>query len=285
MKLLRQLLLVSRPISLPNTAFPFAAGYLVVSQSADSMFWLGTLFFLLPYNLVMYGVNDVFDYESDILNPRKGGVEGALSAKRLHKPILIAAAMTSLPPFVLLLLAGNARAALILSAIMFFVLAYSVPYLRFKERPFLDSITSSLHFVGPLIYALALTEFPSGVWPLIVAFFMWGMASHAFGAVQDVVPDREGGISSIATVLGAKATVRFSFSLYVLSSLLLLVYGWPTALCCLVGLLYATNIAKYLNVSDAESPQTNTAWRRFIYLNLFAGFCVTILLITQFYSK
>ena len=29
--------------------------------------------------------------------------------------------------------------------------------------------------------------------------------SHAFGAVQDVVPDREGGIASIATVLGARA--------------------------------------------------------------------------------
>ncbi len=29
---------------------------------------------------VMYGVNDIFDYESDIKNPRKGGLEGSLVA-------------------------------------------------------------------------------------------------------------------------------------------------------------------------------------------------------------
>ena len=36
------------------------------------------------------------------------------------------------------------------------------------------------------------------------------MATHAFGAVQDVVPDREAGIASIATAFGARATVRLA---------------------------------------------------------------------------
>ena len=34
--------------------------------------------------------------------------------------------------------------------------AYSAPVLRFKERPVLDSFTSAMHFVGPLLYALVL---------------------------------------------------------------------------------------------------------------------------------
>ena len=42
------------------------------------------------------------------------------------------------------------------------------------------------------------------------AYFLWGAASHAFGAVQDVVADREAGIGSVATVIGARATVRLS---------------------------------------------------------------------------
>lgn len=282
MQILRQLFLVSRPISWPNTAFPFAAGYLVMQQSIDIRFVLGTLFFLIPYNLVMYGVNDVFDYESDIRNPRKGGIEGAVSAKRLHKPILIASAFTSIPLLIALLLLGTWTANITLLAVMFFVLAYSVPKLRFKERPFVDSATSSIHFVGPLVYALVLTGFTAAAIPLLAAFFLWGMASHAFGAVQDIIPDREGKLHSIATELGAARTVRFSLILYTLSGLLLLAYGWPAALYSLVAGLYVANIWRYRSVSDRKSEQTNVAWRRFIYLNLFAGFAATMLLIMLF---
>jgi 4-hydroxybenzoate polyprenyltransferase len=31
----------------------------------------------LPFNLLIYGVNDIFDQETDALNSRKGGLEGA----------------------------------------------------------------------------------------------------------------------------------------------------------------------------------------------------------------
>lgn len=79
--------------------------------------------------------------------------------------------------------------------LIFFVLAYSVKGLRFKEVLLLDSVTSSIHFVGPMIYALLLTGFSSEYLPLITAFFLWGAASHAFGAVQDIIPDREGGLA------------------------------------------------------------------------------------------
>ena len=53
----------------------------------------------------------------------------------------------------------------------------------------LDSVTSALHFAGPLLYALVLVESDLGdrsVWPILVAFLLWGMGSHAFGAVQDM---------------------------------------------------------------------------------------------------
>ena len=79
--MIKELLLTSRPISWVNTAYPFAAAYLLAGGGIDWKFVVGTLFFLIPYNLLMYGVNDVFDYESDLRNPRKGGVEGALLAK------------------------------------------------------------------------------------------------------------------------------------------------------------------------------------------------------------
>ncbi len=73
--MLRTLLLSSRPLSWVNTAYPFAAAYLLAEERIDVPWVVGTLYFLIPYNLAMYGINDVFDYESDLRNPRKGGVE------------------------------------------------------------------------------------------------------------------------------------------------------------------------------------------------------------------
>ncbi len=75
MRVLRGILAASRPISWVNTAFPYGLAYLLVGNGLDWLFWVGVIFFLIPYNIAMYGINDVFDYESDILNPRKGGVE------------------------------------------------------------------------------------------------------------------------------------------------------------------------------------------------------------------
>ena len=85
------LVLSSRPISWINTAFPFAAAYLLAAGRVDAALVVGTIFFLIPYNFAMYGVNDVFDYASDLANPRKGGVEGALLDPRHHRTVLLSA--------------------------------------------------------------------------------------------------------------------------------------------------------------------------------------------------
>lgn len=277
-----KLLKISRPISWPNTAYPFAAAFLISGGTIGTTFFVATLFFLIPYNLLMYGVNDVFDYESDIRNPRKGGIEGAVEQKAFHANILWSAILSTLPFFTWLLFQGNFSSNVVLVIVLFFVIAYSLKGLRFKEVPILDSVTSSLHFVGPMIYALALTGFRSDYIPYIFAFFLWGMASHAFGAVQDIIPDRKGGLSSIATVLGARTTVRFVGVFYLLSSAILFIQNIPSAIVGVAGIVYALNVLPYWNINDKTSGTSHKAWRRFIWLNLFVGFIITMVLIYQF---
>ena len=147
------LFMTSRPLSWVNTAYPFAAGYVVMGGVVDARLIIGTLFFLIPYNLLMYGINDVCDYESDMRNPRKGGVEGAVTPRRYHRVIVWLAVLSCLPFVLTLMLIGNWQSRLVLTAVLFFVVAYSGKGLRFKEVPLLDSVTSSLHCVGPLLYA------------------------------------------------------------------------------------------------------------------------------------
>lgn len=284
---MRQVLAASRPFSWINTAYPFAAGYLLATEGrVDLTFVIGTLFFLIPYNLLMYGVNDVFDYASDLQNPRKGGIEGALAdpavARVVHRRILWASALSVLPFLVYLLAVGSAAAGVTLLVVVFLVVAYSAPVLRFKERPVLDSATSAMHFVGPLLYALVLVGADLGsrsVWPVLVAFVLWGMASHAFGAVQDVRADREGGIGSVATVLGAHVTVVLATVAYVLAAAVLLVLPWPGRIAAVLPLVYAASTARFWSVRDEDCERANAGWRTFLWLNLVVGFLVTMLLI------
>ena len=279
--MLRALFVSSRPLSWVNTAFPFAAAYLLSTREVDLTFVLGTIFFLVPYNLAMYGINDVFDYESDLRNPRKGGVEGALLDPRMHRPTIIASVVTSVPFVVYLVVVGNPLSWLVLAISLFAVVAYSAKGLRFKERPFLDSLTSSTHFVSPAVYGLVLAgaTFTPQLWAVLAAFFLWGIGSHAFGAVQDIVADREADIASIATVIGGRATVRFAIAAYALGGVLLLFSAWPGPLAAILVVPYILMCAPYWNVTDAAAETANRGWRRFLLLNFITGFLVTMLLI------
>jgi len=277
---LSKLFVSSRPLSWVNTAFPFAAAYFLSGGEIVTLI-VGTLYFLIPYNLAMYGVNDVFDYESDLRNPRKGGVEGAVLDRSMHRPTLIAVAVTNIPFVVYLVAVGSPLSWLVLAISLFAVVAYSAKGLRFKEIPFVDSLTSSTHFVSPAVYGLVLAgaTFTPQLVALLGAFFLWGVASHAFGAVQDVIADREGGLASVATVIGARATVRLAVVAYLLAGALLLFTSWPGPLAALLALPYAISCAVYWRITDAEAESANRGWRRFLALNFATGFAVTMLLI------
>jgi 4-hydroxybenzoate polyprenyltransferase len=277
--IIAKLFKVSRPISWVNTAYPFAATYLVLGGTFDALFFIGTLFFLIPYNLLMYGVNDVFDYESDIRNPRKNSIEGAVEAKQFHPTILWAAVITAVPFSIAIILLSSIQAASLFVGVIFFVIAYSLKGLRFKEIAFLDSITSSIHFVGPMIFAIAVTGFQPHAWPFALALFLWGIASHAFGAVQDVIPDREGKLQSIATIIGARVTVYLSLALYLAAVVVTALQGGIAIIVAASGLIYAANVAPYLKITNKTSAQANKGWRRFIWLNFFVGAVVTISLV------
>jgi 4-hydroxybenzoate polyprenyltransferase len=278
---LRQIVGASRPLSWINTAYPFGAAYLLAGGRVGWAFVVGVAYFLVPYNLAMYGVNDVFDHASDLANPRKGGVEGVLLADRWHAATLWSALATNLPFVVVLLAVGTASSDAVLAVTLFAVVAYSAPPLRFKERAVLDSVTSSTHFVGPAVFGVALAggAFSREVVLVLAAYFLWGCASHAFGAVQDVRADRAAGIASIATAFGARATVRLSAWGYAGASVLALGAGWPAALAALVPIPYLLSVLPFRDLDDDRCELAHRGWVRFLWLNPVMGFLVTQALI------
>lgn len=284
MNMLTGILKASRPISWVNTAFPFGLTYLLGNGGMDWLFWIGVFFFLIPYNIAIYGINDVFDYESDIRNPRKGGIEGAVLPKEMHAPLLWASALTTVPFLIVLYAVGTWTSALWLTVAMFAVVAYSAPPMRFKERPVLDSVTSSAHFTTPAIVGATIlgSEVSTYFWFAAGAFFLWGMASHALGAVQDVKADREGGLSSIATAFSARVTTRLAAAAYLGAALLVFALPSPAWIIGTAGLGYVANTLRFWNITDATCENVNRAWRVFLWLNYLTGAVVTITLASVF---
>jgi 4-hydroxybenzoate polyprenyltransferase len=182
---------------------------------------------------------------------------------------------------------GSTAANAVFTGSLFAVVAYSAKGIRFKERPFLDSVTSSFHFVSPALYAIVLAtgSVDTAEWMLLGAFFLWGLASHAFGAVQDVIADREAGLASIATVMGAAWTVRFAIACYVLAGGLLAVSPDYAPWVAPVALMYVVAVSPWWNVADANAEDANRGWRRFLTLNFIAGIVVTLALLTYIADK
>ncbi|MFN8620997.1 MAG: prenyltransferase [Chloroflexota bacterium] len=275
----RELLTASRPFSWINTALPFLAAAFGASGRLDAAVVAGFLYFLFPYNLLMYGVNDLYDYASDIRNPRKASIEGAIVPPTSGRRLWVAVLGTNVPFLVLIgVVAGPvAGAACAITALTAWL--YSAPPLRTKERPFLDSLTSALHFALPavcgfLVAGVALTAVP---WAVVVAFVAWGVASHALGAIQDIAYDRAAGIGSIATALGARPTAWVALAGYVLAVAVTATVGGAA------GLFAAAWLALYLLLPPLvlvrpDEAQARRAWRGFLGLNLLVGFMLTQLL-------
>lgn len=270
----------SRPFSWINTAFPFLAMAWAIQHGPTPAVVLGTLYFLAPYNLLLYGVNDLYDYESDRSNPRKGGaIEGGLVAPALSGRLWLAIVVTNLPILLLLSVLSGPTPTVALALTVAVALAYSMPPLRTKVVPFLDSVTSSLHFVlpavcGGLVAGASLGGLP---WTILIAFFLWGMASHALGAIQDVRYDCDAGIGSIAVALGARPTALFSLCAYSAAVLLVAAHGGGALLAAAALLPYVLLALSCLS-GDPER-QARRAWHSFLGLNILAGFLITQVLL------
>jgi len=275
----RGLIAASRPLLWVNTAFPFLAAAYAAGGRIDLPVLAGFLYFLLPYNLLMYGVNDLHDYASDLANPRKGSLEGAILPP-VHGRVLVLAVLLTNLPLILVVLAGAgpaAAGALLLAAGAAWI--YSAPPLRTKVRPGLDSLTSASHFVLPAVAGfLAGGLAPDALpWPLLLAFLAWGVASHALGAIQDITYDRAAGIGSIATALGPRGTALVSLGGYAAATAIVALHG--TA-----GIVASVVLAAFLLLpagvlAHPSEAAARRAWGGFLVLCLLAGVVLCHLLL------
>ena len=202
------LLTLSRPRFWLYLAGPVLVGVAHGAQSVPALFSLPTLalfgYFLLPANVLLYGVNDVFDADVDADNPKKRGREARWRGDPVVAGAVVSSALLGVGLFVLV----PPLAWPYLVGFFLLGVEYSAPPLRFKTTPLLDSLSNGLYVLpGAAAYAALSGSHPPAAG--LVGAWLWAMAMHTFSAVPDIDPDREGGIRTTATVLGERATLAY----------------------------------------------------------------------------
>ena len=237
--MLKRLLIISRPVLWVNTIGTtivgmWLAGHLWTWEILPILIWV-----TFPFNILIYGINDIFDQETDNINARTGGYEGAKIYPNEVVPIWVAVIATNLPFLVYFWFTVPASAFWWMVAYSAFFWFYSMPPLRFKARKYLDAL-SNTDYAFPLAFVpLALGAEP--VWLAVIGLMAWSIAKHAYDAIQDIPQDSDTGIITTAVHLGAKGTAWWSAIWWAISTVCFALVNIPVAIAnaIIAGILVA----------------------------------------------
>jgi len=169
-------------------------------------------FFMFPANVLLYGVNDLWDQDTDELNPKKEGKEHRVKPwerEALRRLVWAAGGLGLL----LTVFQRGIVERLILLGFILLSYYYSAEPIRFKQRPFLDSASNILYAL-PGVFSYYLTSGTLPPTPVLAAAFMHTFSMHLFSAVPDIAYDMKTGIRTTAVVLGRQLSLALCLVLW-----------------------------------------------------------------------
>ncbi len=187
-------------------------------------FWLGLFYVCFPLNLLVYGWNDSVDYKTDQLNIRKDsfwfGAKGTpAQLKQLWKPILI----TQLIFYPILIYFGDWQLLPLLAGMVLINYLYNLPEHGLRSAPPLE-LLCQLGYLLIVPLSIYINQTGAVPWPTYVYLFLFAMQSHLMGEVMDIIPDRESGRRTTATILGMEKTKLLIMGIVAMEISLLLFY-------------------------------------------------------------
>ncbi|HZP55187.1 MAG TPA: UbiA family prenyltransferase [Candidatus Saccharimonadales bacterium] len=208
---IRRLLHISRPVFWPLMMAIYAAGVLYSSASWESQTWLGLIYFSFPVCLIILGLNDIADRESDAQNARKGGVEGAVLKKSEVRYVIKWVVSLALLFPLIFIVWGYYQMALSIIGTIVFAYAYSIKPIRFKSRPGFDSLSNGACALFSFLAGYS-ASFRGSVFQLppsyyLLLFFLAPSAFHAFSTLVDYDTDKKVGDKTFAVYMGKRLTI------------------------------------------------------------------------------
>lgn len=265
---LKYIFKLSRPRFWLYLGGPALLGLVLGASGIESLLSLENfllfLYFLIPANIMLYGINDYFDRDIDEENPKKEDKEEKYRGN-ISTDLVIGLSTALIVPLGLLL-PQKALGTILL--FVFLSIAYSAPPFRFKTRPFLDSISNGLYILPfVLTYLYSTKTFPPIL--TVAGGWAWTMAMHTFSAIPDIKPDRKAGIETTATYLGRKKTYIYCIFIWTVSGLLISLWNIYAGILILLYPIIGTGFY-FSDLSDSES------YWYYPYINAFIGMILTM---------
>ena len=211
------LIKVSRPIVWLIAPLVFIGGLYVSSASLSWQSLIQLLLLSFPYCLLLYGINDVYDYKSDRLNNRKGSVDGLKLNPKYHKFVKQA----SLIVIILLLLSSlitfNFFNIISMISLIFFSYFYSASPIRFKSIPIIDSLSNGIIFLFVALLGYSFVNSFDKLPPSVFYLALCVSGIHAVASVADYGSDKRAGDRTFAVVFGKRLAILFAILLMILS--------------------------------------------------------------------
>lgn len=216
-------------VSRPGLWFATLWLYLLPTSQIESIwtsvpFWIGLWYATFPLNLMVYGWNDMVDYKTDQINPRKDsfwfGAKGSQEQlAHLWKPILVVQALM-VPilfyyigwPFLYLIIAFTVINGL-----------YNLPEKGLRSQPPLE-LLCQVGYVMVVPFSIYLNDL-APIPPLTYFYLLlFAWQSHLIGEVMDIEPDKKAGRRTTATILGMYKTKLLIIGIVLMEVLLLLIF-------------------------------------------------------------
>ena len=275
---LKDLINISRPKFWLYLAGTYFVGLVFASDNPSQLFTsfyvLNFLFFLIPANFLLYGINDYFDFDTDQYNDKKDSHEHRLKLKEKNLLIgylLLCAALS----FFVTALQTQIEVQLLFTLFLLLSYFYSAPPLRLKSFPLVDFSSNILYGIPALIaYYQVSGSFP----PLlaIIAIFCWTSAMHLFSAIPDINPDKKARLHTSAVVFGKKLSLVICLIFWLLAATITMFIN-PSPILVLSVIYpiipFFLLIDKHLNI--------NKIYWYFPYLNTFAGFILFLIAVIK----
>ena len=181
----------------------------------DLKFFLGLLYSTFPLNLLVYGMNDLVDEDTDCKNPRKGNfIFGAKIPKRelLNLPGIIA--LVNLFPLTILTILDNSLFYLVWLglAVLVNVLYNHPPFQLSRKSPWEIPCMIVGHLLIPLL-SCKVNRVPLPGRGSVVFHILLLTRSHLWLEIMDISEDERCGKRTSAVVLGEKWSTILVFGL------------------------------------------------------------------------
>lgn len=264
---------ISRPVTWVIVPMIFLLGFTYYGAKLALVSLLQLVLLSFPYSIFLYGINDIFDYKSDQINPRKQIPLGTKLEKAHHSVVWKVSLIIGLVLLSSAMMTLNLWNILIMCLLLFFSYQYSAPPLRLKERPPLDSISNGfIYFYAPVVlgasYSVPPFEIPFQLYFITVCV----MSVHSLGTIMDYSVDKMVGDRTLAVVFGKRAASLFS----------LLIFTWAYFFAGYQGtvvhpyLLLCSMLAFFITLYPSERLTT-----AFFYI-MGIGFIIVAIILIQY---